>query len=280
MDYIELKVSLSPFNQELSEILIAELGDIGYESFTELENGFNAYIKDNVFEEQAIEDIISTAKGRNCEISASINKIKDQNWNSIWESNFDPIVVDDECILLAHFHNIEKEYKYKIIMEPKMAFGTGHHETTYLMASAILKFDCRDKAVLDMGTGTGVLGILAALKGAKEVDAIDIDEWSYESALENAEFNGVKDRVNVFCGDASLLSNPEKYDLILANINRNILINDMPIYYKSMKAGASIFFSGILLEDIAAIEVSAAALKLNKISENRKNKWAFLAFQK
>ena len=131
-----------------------------------------------------------------------------------------------------------------------------------------------------MGTGTGVLGILAAMKGAKEVDAIDIDTWSYESALENAAFNGVADRTNVFCGDAALLTTPEKYDLVLANINRNILINDMPTYYRSMKPGATIFFSGILLEDIPAIEVSAAALRLKKVGENRRNKWAFLAFEK
>lgn len=131
-----------------------------------------------------------------------------------------------------------------------------------------------------MGTGTGVLGILAAMKGAKEVDAIDIDTWSYESATENARFNGVADKTNVFCGDAALLTTPDKYDLVLANINRNILIKDMPTYYKSMKSGATIMFSGILIEDIAAIEVSAAALKLKKVDEKRRNKWAFLSFEK
>jgi ribosomal protein L11 methyltransferase len=280
MDYVELKVTISPYNEELADILIAELADAEYESFDSFDGGFNAYIKENLFSAEQLSGLNDMAVGFESSLSLQHNKIVSQNWNALWESNFDPIVVDDECILLAHFHKVDKEYKYKIVMEPKMAFGTGHHETTFLMASALLKHDCSDSVVLDMGAGTGVLGILAAMRGAKEVDLIDIDEWSYNSSLENAAFNGVSHVTNVFCGDAALLTNPEKYDLILANINRNILINDMPTYYKSMKAGASIFFSGILLEDIPAIEVSASALKLKKVSENRRNKWAFLQFVK
>lgn len=280
MDYVELKVTISPYNEELADILIAELADAEYESFDSFDGGFNAYIKENLFSADQLSGLNDMAVGFESSLSLQHNKIVSQNWNALWESNFDPIVVDDECILLAHFHKVDKEYKYKIVMEPKMAFGTGHHETTFLMASALLKHDCSDSVVLDMGAGTGVLGILAAMRGAKEVDLIDIDEWSYNSSLENAAFNGVSHVTNVFCGDAALLTNPEKYDLILANINRNILINDMPTYYKSMKAGASIFFSGILLEDIPAIEVSASALKLKKVSENRRNKWAFLQFVK
>jgi ribosomal protein L11 methyltransferase len=280
MDYVELKVTISPYNEELADILIAELADAEYESFDSFDGGFNAYIKENLFSAEQLSGLNDMAVGFESSLSLQHNKIVSQNWNALWESNFDPIVVDDECILLAHFHKVDKEYKYKIVMEPKMAFGTGHHETTFLMASALLKHDCSDSVVLDMGAGTGVLGILAAMRGAKEVDLIDIDEWSYNSSLENAAFNGVSHVTNVFCGDAALLTNPEKYDLILANINRNILINDMPTYYKSMKAGASIFFSGILLEDIPAIEVSASALKLKKVSENRRNKWAFLHFVK
>lgn len=280
MDYVELKVTISPYNEELADILIAELADAEYESFDSFDGGFNAYIKENLFSADQLSGLNDMAVGFESSLSLQHNKIVSQNWNALWESNFDPIVVDDECILLAHFHKVDKEYKYKIVMEPKMAFGTGHHETTFLMASALLKHDCSDSVVLDMGAGTGVLGILAAMRGAKEVDLIDIDEWSYNSSLENAAFNGVSNVTKVFCGDAALLTNPEKYDLILANINRNILINDMPTYYKSMKAGASIFFSGILLEDIPAIEVSASALKLKKVSENRRNKWAFLQFVK
>lgn len=280
MDYVELKVTISPYNEELADILIAELADAEYESFDSFDGGFNAYIKENLFSADQLSGLNDMAVGFESSLSLQHNKIVSQNWNALWESNFDPIVVDDECILLAHFHKVDKDYKYKIVMEPKMAFGTGHHETTFLMASALLKHDCSDSVVLDMGAGTGVLGILAAMRGAKEVDLIDIDEWSYNSSLENAAFNGVSNVTNVFCGDAALLTNPEKYDLILANINRNILINDMPTYYKSMKAGASIFFSGILLEDIPAIEVLASALKLKKVSENRRNKWAFLQFVK
>ena len=280
MDYIELKVSLTPYSQELADVLVAELADAGFESFDDIENGFNGYIQENIFNDDIANTVRQVAQDFGATAAVAHSKIVSQNWNAVWESNFEPIVVDDECILLAHFHNVDKSYKYRIVMEPKMAFGTGHHETTHLMASGILKHDCEGKTVLDMGTGTGVLGILAAMKGAKEVDAIDIDTWSYESALENAAFNGVADRTNVFCGDAALLTTPEKYDLVLANINRNILINDMPTYYRSMKPGATIFFSGILLEDIPAIEVSAAALRLKKVGENRRNKWAFLAFEK
>lgn len=280
MDYIELKVKLVPYSQELEEVLVAELADAGYESFDDFEEGFNGYIQENLFDSNITSTVTNIASSFGATATVEHKKIVSQNWNALWESNFEPIVVDDECILLAHFHKVDKPYKYRIIMEPKMAFGTGHHETTYLMASGILKHDCEGKTVLDMGTGTGVLGILAAMKGAKMVDAIDIDSWSYDSALENASFNGVSDRTNVFCGDASLLTTADKYDLVLANINRNILINDMPAYYQSMKKGATIFFSGILLEDIPAIEVSAAALRLKKVGENRRNKWAFLAFEK
>lgn len=280
MDYIELKVSLTPFSQDLSDILVAELADAGFESFDDIENGFNGYIQENLFNADIAHTVNQIALDFGATATVEHQKIVTQNWNALWESNFDPIVVDDECILLAHFHTEDRPYKYKIVMEPKMAFGTGHHETTYLMASGILKFDCTDKTVLDMGTGTGVLGILAAMKGAKEVDAIDIDSWSYDSALENSTYNGVADRTHVFCGDAALLTTPEKYDLVLANINRNILIKDMPTYYRSMKPGATIFFSGILLEDIPSIEVSAAALRMKKVGENRRNKWAFLAFEK
>lgn len=280
MDYIELKVTLTPYNEELAEILVAELGDAGYESFTDIEHGFNAYIQENEFNEVVFDSIKQITLEHQSTPTIEHTKIISQNWNAVWESNFDPIIVDDECILLAHFHNVEKEYNYRIVMEPKMAFGTGHHETTYLMASGILKHDCTNKNVLDMGTGTGVLGILAAMRGAALVDAIDIDTWSYESAVENAQFNNVAGLMNVFCGDASLLTSPNKYDLVLANINRNILIKDMPTYYQSMKQGATIMFSGILLEDIPAIEVSAAALRLKKVGENRRNKWAFLAFEK
>lgn len=280
MDYIELKVSLTPFSQDLSDILVAELADAGFESFDDIENGFNGYIQENLFHADIAHTVNQIALDFGATAAVEHQKIVSQNWNALWESNFDPIVVDDECILLAHFHTEDRPYKYKIVMEPKMAFGTGHHETTYLMASGILKFDCTDKTVLDMGTGTGVLGILTAMKGAKEVDAIDIDSWSYDSALENAKYNGVVDRTHVFCGDAALLTTPEKYDLVLANINRNILIKDMPTYYRSMKPGATIFFSGILLEDIPSIEVSAAALRMKKVGENRRNKWAFLAFEK
>lgn len=280
MDYIELRVTLSPYNEELAEVLVAELSDAGYESFTDINNGFNAYVQEPDFDAAVADNISQMANNWGIEIALSHEKIASQNWNAVWESNFEPIIVDEECILLAHFHNVDKEYKYRIVMEPKMAFGTGHHETTYLMSSGILRHSCEGKVVLDMGTGTGVLGILAAMKGAKEVDAIDIDTWSYESATENARFNGVADKTNVFCGDAALLTTPDKYDLVLANINRNILIKDMPTYYKSMKSGATIMFSGILIEDIAAIEVSAAALKLKKVDEKRRNKWAFLSFEK
>lgn len=280
MDYFELRVTLTPYSEELAEIMIAELGDVGYESFTDIEGGFNGYIPENLFDLSVVNRLKTLAGEQGASLDVKSQKIVSQNWNALWESNFEPIVVDDECILLAHFHQVDKPYKYRIVMEPKMAFGTGHHETTYLMSSAILKHTCEGKSVLDMGTGTGVLGILAAMRGASLVDAIDIDTWSYESALENAQFNGVADRMNVFCGDASLLSSPEKYDLVLANINRNILINDMPAYYRSMKSGATIMFSGILIEDIPAIEVAAAAFRLKKVSENRRNKWAFLEFVK
>jgi len=208
------------------EILIAELAELGFESFDESENGLKAYIQENIDSEKAVKalDILQSAE---FEIDYSTKTIQQENWNARWESEFKPIEVGTKCRIRAPFHP-EKKVDYEIVISPKMAFGTGHHATTYLMLRFILREEMQDKQVLDMGCGTGVLAILASMKKAAHIDAIDIDPWSYENTLENARLNRINN-IAVFEGDSSLLGK-KKYDFILANINRNVLLKDMETY--------------------------------------------------
>ena len=210
-------------------------------------------------------------------ISYAINPVKTENWNAVWESNFDPVIIDNRCTIRAPFHNNLPKTDLEIIIEPKMAFGTGHHETTYLMSEAILNSNVNDLEVLDMGCGTGILAIIAALKGAKHVDAIDNDEWATNNAIENIEKNGLTNKITTITGDASLLRLP-CYNLIFANINRNILLNDMQYYIKSLLPNGRLIISGIYAEDIPIIEKEAIRLGLKKTNEKLRNKWAMAEF--
>jgi ribosomal protein L11 methyltransferase len=203
--------------------------------------------------------------------------IVDQNWNAQWESSFDPIIVDDQCLIRAPFHAVEKEYTYTITIEPKMSFGTGHHATTHLIVSAMLPMDCSGKTVLDMGCGTGVLAILAEMRGSTQIDAIDIDEWAYENTLENVERNACK-HIRTIQGGAEAIPSDARYDLILANINRNILTRDMHLYVQHMNRGASILFSGFYESDQLEIRNTAEALGLTFVSANLRNEWTMMHF--
>ncbi|MGM0504970.1 MAG: 50S ribosomal protein L11 methyltransferase, partial [Bacteroidota bacterium] len=228
MDYIELTCRVDTKKPETAfEILVAQLNEIGYESYDQEEEKLKAYILEKFFDIDAVRKLqVNTLP--NCTIHYSWQVIKTENWNQVWEKSFKPIVVDNECVIRAPFHTGTPPLKYEIIIEPKMSFGTGHHETTYLMLKTMLELDFKDKTVLDMGCGTGVLAILAKLKGAKTVTAIDIDEWAYKNTLENIEKNNCTD-IQVFQGDASLLKN-QNFDIVIANINRNILMSDISAY--------------------------------------------------
>ncbi len=257
-----------------TEILIAELGLADFESFVETEDGVTAYIQKNDWNEFILEDI-QILNSDEFKISFTFEEIEQTNWNEEWEKNFNPIIVDDKCSVRAPFHD-KPDTDYDIIIEPKMSFGTGHHETTHMMIQHILKNDFKNKSVLDMGCGTGVLAILADMKGAQPIDAIDYDNWCFLNSLENVERNNCKN-ITVFEGDASLL-NDQKYDIIIANINRNILLNDLAAYTKCLNAHGSMFLSGFYKEDIAVIEEECNKYGLNRVENLEKNNWVAVKF--
>lgn len=261
-----------------ADILLAELGELAFDSFVETEEGLSAYIQVNDDTADLLNDVY-ILNNPEFKVSYVTEEIEQVNWNEEWEKNFEPINVDDLCYVRAPFHET-KNVPYEIVIEPKMSFGTGHHETTFMMMKHLLNIDVTDMEVLDMGCGTAILAILALMKGAKHADAIDIDNWCYLNSIENAERNNVTN-INVYEGDAELLADKtNKYDLVIANINRNILLNDMEAYAKTLKTGGIILFSGFYTEDITAIE--EAANKQNMFLDNQleRNNWVSLKFIK
>ena len=276
MNYVEVTALLQPL-LPAREVLVVELAERGFESFVETEHGVKAYIQEPDFTPQLLEGLMtSDIPEQRLDITTVV--IVDQNWNAQWESSFEPIIVDELCLIRAPFHAVEKAYPYTITIEPKMSFGTGHHATTHLIVSAMLPMDCTGKTVLDMGCGTGVLAILAEMRGSKAIDAIDIDEWAYENTLENVERNGCN-AIRTIQGGAEAIPTDARYDLILANINRNILTRDMHHYVRHMKHGASILFSGFYESDQPEIKQTAEALGLKHMTSTLRNEWTMMHFQ-
>ncbi len=266
--YIEYAFKVAPL-QPASDILIAELGAVGFESFVEEENGVLAYIQKEEWRQNILDDI-SILNNSNFVVKYEVKEIEQENWNATWESNFEPILVDDVCMIRAPFHE-RKSVDYDIVIEPKMSFGTGHHETTHMMLQHLLAMNIKDKRVLDMGSGTGVLAILAAMKGATAIDAIDIDHWCYLNAVENIERNKVSN-INVYEGDASLLKN-KQYDLIIANINRNILLRDIPKYASCLSTKGVLLLSGFYKDDLSLINEACQKVQLRFENNIEKNNW-------
>lgn len=260
--------------QPAVEILIAELGFAGFESFVETEEGVSAYIQKNEWS-ATILDAIMILKSNEFEITYTYEEIEQRNWNAEWEKNFNPIIVDSQCSVRAPFHE-KPNTEFDIIIEPKMSFGTGHHETTHMMIQHLLKLDLKGKSVLDMGCGTGVLAILAAKKEAGLVEAIDIDNWCYINTLENIERNNVTN-IKVFEGDASLLKN-KKYDLIIANINRNILLRDIGVYVACLNNNGILLLSGFYSNDVSIIEKECQSKGLVNKSILNINDWSSVLF--
>ena len=260
--------------QPATEILIAELGYVGFDSFVESEKGVTAYIQKDKWNAFILDDI-NILSSKEFEITFEFNEIEQTNWNEEWEKNFKPIVVDNQVTVRAPFHD-KTTTKYDLVIEPKMSFGTGHHETTYMMIQHILKNDFKNKSVLDMGCGTGVLAILGEKVGANELDAIDIDNWCYVNSLENVERNDCE-KVSVYEGDVNLLDG-NNYDIIIANINRNILLADIPRYTRCLNKNGTLFLSGFYKEDIQMIEskCNEDMLKLEEIIE--RGQWVSLKF--
>lgn len=271
--YFEYKFIVKP-KEPATEILIAELANAGFESFVENETGLLAYIQQKDWNDHII-DNIQILRSKEFDISYQKNGIEQTNWNKEWETNFEPIQVNEIVSIRAPFHK-DPNLKYDIVIEPKMSFGTGHHETTHMMVQHLIELNLENKKVLDMGCGTGILAIFSELKGAREIDAIDIDEWCYENSIENRHRNECK-KINVYQGDATLLVD-KKYDIIIANINRNILLMDIKTYAKCLNEKGILLLSGFYEEDIPVIDAEASnfKLKLEKIIE--RNNWVALKY--
>lgn len=271
--YIGYEFKVKPLQPGV-DILIAELGEVGFESFVETEEGLSAYIQKEDWNENILEDI-QILNSDEFEIHYTFEEIEQINWNIEWEKNFNPIIVDDICSVRAPFHE-KPNTIYDIVIEPKMSFGTGHHETTHMMIQHILKNEFTNKSVLDMGCGTGILAILAEMKGAKPIDAIDYDNWCYLNSLENVERNDCK-HITVLEGDAGLLKN-RCYDIIIANINRNILLNDINVYVSCLNKNAFLFLSGFYKDDIPSIEGECNTYNLKMVEVIEQNNWVALKF--
>lgn len=255
------------------DLLIAELGAVGFESFMETKTGVLAYINSKDWFEHILEGV-SILENPLFNFEYSIKTIEQQNWNADWEQNFDPITVEGQCQVRAPFHQ-KLDFPYDIEILPKMSFGTGHHQTTYMMLSYILEDEFDQKSVLDMGSGTAVLAILAAYKGASKIQAIDIDAWCYENATENIERNNCS-HIEVIQGDASAIKS--QFDIVLANINRNILLVDIPTYVDHLNKGGRIYFSGFYLEDLELIKAKCIENNLTFVSYKQKDQWVSAKF--
>jgi ribosomal protein L11 methyltransferase len=275
MEYIEMKCHPVQ-GVHTSELLIALLADKGFESFSENEDGtLSAFIQAPMFTDELF---ASLSSGEFSEFldSFEIEKIADQNWNAVWESNFDPVLIVGRCYVRAPFHQVLPGIEFDILIMPKMSFGTAHHETTKLMIQFMLGMQLKDKSLLDMGSGTAVLAILARMKGANPVTAVDNDEWAYNNALENVKGNNFDD-IEVLLGDSMLLKG-KKFDIIFANINRNMLLNDIPAYQKSLNPGGKLFMSGFYSDDLPLIQSKANEAGLTFVSDRMENNWIAACF--
>jgi ribosomal protein L11 methyltransferase len=278
MTYTKVAVKVTPYSADASDLLIALLGEVGFESFEENTEGFDGYIQTQLFSTDAINNIAIPIEGATFTFTS--DEIADQNWNEVWEKNyFQPIIIDNLCVVRGPFHPTFPEIPYQILIEPKMSFGTGHHETTGLMMRFILENDLKTLRVLDMGCGTGILGILASMHGAANVVGIDIDQWSYDNSIENCQLNNVHN-MTTYCGNASLLAGLGLFDMILANINRNILLNDLRDYTKNLKLNGKLFLSGFYSEDLEAINKEAQNQGLRFESQKMLNNWISASYTK
>ena len=276
MEYTKTTCLLQPDTEINREILIAELGQNGYESFTENAGGIDAFIISTDFSEEVLYHL-PTINLAGFQVSFAFETIPDQNWNEVWEKNyFQPLIVANRCVIRAPFHNDFPKAEYEIVIEPGMAFGTGNHETTSLMISEILNQDLTGKTVLDMGCGTGILSILASKRGALKVTGIDIDSWAINSSIENARLNQVTNP-EIIQGGAEAIPTA-KYDFIYANIQRNILLNDMHLYFKSLKNNGELIMSGFYLEDLNSIKDRANELGLQFVRYSESDQWVAAVF--
>ena len=276
MNYYACSFS-NPENEILKDMFMELLGTIGFDSFMDTEDGFEAYCQESALDETELDEILRMEQFANVSLLKK-ELIPDQDWNATWEASYDPVIINELCRIRAPFHKVEGTYKYDLVIEPKMSFGTAHHETTSQIIELMLQSEFSGLNVLDMGSGTGVLAILAKKLGSAMTVAIDNDEWAYRNALDNIRLND-ENEIVVELGDASSL-NDRQFDVILANINRNILLRDMKEYVKSLVENGRLFFSGFYEEDLVLITKEAEHLGLKYVNHVTKNNWTAAVFVK
>lgn len=276
-DYIATRIDLKPCDETATDLLAYELGEAGYESFVPDQNGLTAYIRKELADERAVVRAVETLPGEPRHTTITHELIEGQDWNAEWERHyFQPIVVEDQCVVHSSFHTDYPQAKYDIVIDPKMAFGTGHHATTELMLSGLLTINLDGRSVIDMGTGTGILAILAAMRGASPVTAIEIDPMAQENAVENVALNHHPE-INVLLGDVNALKDVEPVDVFLANINRNVILADLAVYAEKLKPYGTIFLSGFYEgKDADMVREEAARNGLECIAQSTINQWTAL----
>ncbi len=271
MHYTSLRVTCNP---EFSDILIAEIGNAGFDTFMENEEGFEAYVEGDAFDHGVLEEIKAKYQSLT-PIQYTFDTIEKQNWNEIWENNYEPINVEDKCLIRAEFHKPDKKYEYEIVITPKMSFGTGHHQTTYLMIKNQMAIDHKNKMVMDAGCGTAILSIMASKLGAKHVEAFDIDEWSVVNGGENIHVNHCAN-IRQQQGKISDLTFETNFDIILANINKNVLLNEMAQYTAYLNPGGLLLLSGFYRDDIDDLLREASRYGMKEVRRDEREQWAAL----
>lgn len=278
MNYYELQFTTITTEDYQQDLLINALGEIGFDTFEEVDLGFKAYIPSSDFNQELLDETLAVYRDM-FTFSYDVNLIPHKNWNKLWESNFEPITIGNQLLVRATFHEQQPKFKYEIVIDPKMAFGTGHHQTTAMMLQLILENDFAGKKVLDMGAGTGILAIMAARLGATDITAIDYDPICYESIIENAALNHITN-IKSICGSKEVIPD-EQYDIILANINRNILLDQMQRYNEALKWGGEIYFSGFYEKpDLDIITDEARKYGLKYIAHKKDKEWVAAKFVK
>ena len=278
MQYLEVTFTVNPVSETANDIIAALAAELGFESFVESEQGTIGYVPINQYDEQALNEALADFPMPDTKVTFTTCEMEDKNWNEEWEKHFfEPIVVDSRCVIHSTFHKDYPKADFDIIINPQMAFGTGHHQTTRLIISYLLDIELNGKTVLDMGCGTSILAILASMRGAKALTAIDIDEWCVNNSIDNLALNNINN-IKVFQGDASSLASEGPFDVIIANINRNILLADMQYYVARMNQGGEIYFSGFYESDLPIIQAEAERLGLRYISHRVEKDWTAAQF--
>jgi ribosomal protein L11 methyltransferase len=276
MKYIEVDIEIEK-SEVFSDIVVARLNEIEFETFLENENGVRCYIQAILFDKKKLDIELDKIK-KFTKLNFNINHVAQKNWNEEWEKNFKPVQINSNCLIRSEFHKNNGNFKDEIIITPKMSFGTGHHETTFLMINELYNLDLNDKLILDMGSGTGVLSIVASKKGAKQVVGIDIDEWAFQNSIDNAKLNNTEN-ISFLHGDINLIEN-QNFDIILANINRNIIEKDIEVYYDYLVKNGDLLISGFLEEDIDFIINLSVNNRFNVINKKNKGQWSMVHLRK